>query len=98
MGTHYIIFGLGENRTVAAKGQTIGVSTRLDYSKTYQNTTRGQKPLKHLNQLNGVIQPNSFILEEVSQETRIIISLSNAQLRVYNKWILIKNLHDYISF
>ena len=83
---------------VAAKGQTIGVNTRLDYSKTYQNTTRGQKLLKHLNQLNGVIQPNSFIFEEESQETRIMISLSNAHLQAYNKLILIKNLLDYISF
>ena len=90
---------------VAAKGQTIGVSTELDYPKkalvqplTYQNTTHGKKPLKHLNQLNGVIQPNSFILEEVSQEPRIIIGLSNAHLWVYNKLILIKNLHDYKSF
>ena len=29
---------------------------------------------KNLNQLAEVIQPNSFILDEVSQETRIIIS------------------------
>ena len=94
MSTHYIIFCLGENTAVAAKGQTIGVST----TKTYQNTTRGQKLLKHFNQLNGVIQPNPFIFEEESQETRIIISLSNAHLQVYNKLILIKNLHDYISF
>ena len=98
MSTHYIIFCLGENTSVAAKGQTIGVSTGFDYSKTYQNTTRGQKLLKHLNQLNGFIQPNSFFFEEESQETRIIISLSNAHLQVYNRLILIKNLHDYISF
>ena len=44
---------------------------KLYSAKPYQLKWDGSE---NLNQLTEVIQPNSFILDEVSQEKRIIIS------------------------
>ena len=44
---------------------------KLYLAKPYQLKWDGSKIL---NQLTKVIQPNSFILDEVSQENRIVIS------------------------